>query len=89
MTVENITFSKNDVIDTLDIIDAYDKTVLVEGFDKEGNEYLDENGNPRPSYVLNLGNVKYRLFPNQSDHENSPLYDVSFDIRANTYKKKE
>ena len=57
--------------------------------DKEGNEYLDENGNPRPSYVLNLGNVKYRLFPNQSDNPSAPMFDVSFDIRANTYKKKE
>ena len=57
--------------------------------DKEGNLYVDDNGQPRPSYVLLIGTVKYRLFPTESENENAPVFDVCFDCKANTYKKKE
>ena len=57
--------------------------------DKEGNPYLDEEGNKRPSFNMNLGTIKYRLFPNTSDNPNAPIFDVCYDVKANTWQKKD
>ena len=39
MVINGIEFSENDVVDVLEVISSYDKSVEVLGYDKDNNEY--------------------------------------------------
>ena len=39
MVINGIEFSENDVVDVLEVISCYDKSVEVLGYDKDNNEY--------------------------------------------------
>ena len=58
--------------------------------DKEGNEFVDEEGKPSPRYNLKM-TVNMPLFTNKSFGEvtGAPMYDVLVDNLAeqNKYKK--
>ena len=57
--------------------------------DKEGKKMLDDDGNEITIFRMKIGTISYRLFQKETNDPKSPIFDVCFDVDANSYKKKD
>ena len=58
--------------------------------DKNGKEMFDEDGNKITIFRMKLGSMSFRLFQKDTKgNPDMPIFDVCFDVQANTYRKKD
>ena len=56
---------------------------------KNGEKMYDDDGNEITLFRMKIGGISYRLFQKESNDSKSPIFDVCFDVEANSYKKKD
>lgn len=56
---------------------------------KNGEKMFDDDGNEVSIFRMKMGSMSFRLFQKESNDPKTPIFDVCFDVEANTYKKKD
>lgn len=58
--------------------------------DRDGNKMTDQDGNEITIFRMKLGSMSFRLFQKDTKNDpNMPIFDVCFDVQANSFRKKD